>query len=302
MIKTIGIWQRLRRSPYQSSAAILIMALTFFVMGMFFVIAGFSTSLLSYFESKPQVTAFFTDKKDINSIKNLEAELKATGWVASTKYISKEEALNIYKEQNKNDPLLLEMVTADILPSSLEVQAIDPKYLSDINNILKKEPDVEEVVFQKEIVDSLLSWTTTIRKVGIIVVSVLLFVSLSILMTIIGMKIALKKEEIEILKLVGATSSYIKKPFITEGLLYGLSGALVSWVIIYLLILYALPFLSTFLNGIPPLKFASIDKYNIYIWPVSPLFMVSVLLAELAISMVVGVMGSLFALKRYMKF
>lgn len=302
MIKKIGAWQRIRRSPYQSSAAILIMTLTFLVSGIFLILTSFSSAMLSYFESKPQVTAFFSDKKDLSSIKNLQTQLKATGEVASTKFISKEEALSIYKEQNKSDPLLLEMVTADILPASLEVQATDPKFLVEINNILKKEPDVEEVVFQKDIVDALLSWTNTIRKVGLVVVTVLVVVSLSILMTIIGMKIALKKEEIEILKLVGATSSYIKKPFIIEGMLYGFIGAVLSWVIIYLLVFYITPYLSNFLNGVPSLRLTQIANYNIIIWPVSLFFMLLLLLVEILISLFVGALGSLLALNRYLKF
>lgn len=302
MIKKIGTWERLRRSPYQSLAAILIMSLTFFVTGVFFVLASFSSSLLTYFESKPQVTAFFTDKKDVNSIKNLESQLKATGFVSQTKYISKDEALSIYKEQNKNDPLLLEMVTAEILPASLEVQSADPKNLNEIYTILKKEPDVEEVVFQKEIVDSLLSWTTTIRKVGLVVVAALLFVSLTILMTIIGMKIALKKEEVEILKLIGATPSYIKNPFIVEGMLYGVIGAILSWSLVYLLILYGSPSVKSFLYGIPALNLVKVGDINIVIWPVSVTFMLILLIVEITLSALVGMLGSVFALRRYLKF
>ncbi len=300
-MKKIGIWQRIRRSPYQSLAAALMMALTFFVTGIFIVLATFSSSILSYFESKPQVTAFFTDKKDINSIKNLEAVLKATGKVATTKYISKEEALSIYKEQNKNDPLLLEMVTAEILPASLEVQATDPKYLPQVNSLLKNEPEVEEVIYQKEIVDSLLSWTNTVRKIGIVVIAVLFFVSLLILTTIIGMKIALKKEEIDILTLVGATESYIKKPFLLEGMVYGVIGTVFSWIILYSLILYISPHLSSFFRGVPDLYIATVGNYRISIWPVSPLYMFVILAVEIIAGIGIGVLGSTIALKRYLK-
>ena len=300
-MKTIGIWQRIRRSPYQSASATLIMALTFFVTGIFILLALFSSSILSYFESKPQVTAFFTDKKDINSIKNLEAALKATGKVTSTKYISKEEALAIYKQQNKNDPMLLEMVTAEILPASLEVQATDPKYLPDINAILKGEAEVEEVIYQKELVESLLSWTQNIRKIGIVVIGVLFFVSLLILTTIIGMKIALKKEEIDILTLVGATEDYIKKPFILEGMIYGIIGTAFSWIILYGLVLYITPQLANFLRGIPDLYITSFGDFPIAIWPVSPLFMILLLFVEIVAALTIGILGSTIALKRYLK-
>ena len=298
-MKTLGIWQRIRRNPYQSASAALIMALTFFVTGIFIILALFSSSILSYFESKPQVTAFFTDKKDINSIKNLEAALKATGKVTSTKFISKEEALAIYKE--KNDPLLLEMVTAEILPASLEVQATDPKFLPDINAILKGEPEVEEVIYQKELVESLLSWTNNIRKIGIVVIGVLFFVSLLILTTIIGMKIALKKEEIDILTLVGATESYIKRPFILEGMVYGAIGTIFSWIILYGLVLYITPHLGNFLLGIPDLYIAAWGSYRIAIWPISPSFMVLLLLVEIIAAITIGILGSTIALKRYLK-
>lgn len=296
------MWQRLRRSPYQSAAAILIIALTFFVTGIFFVLATFSSSVLGYFESKPQVTAFFSDKKDVNSIKNLEAQLKASDKVASTKYISKEEALAIYKEQNKDDPLLLEMVTAEILPASLEVQATDPKYLVEISTTLKNESEIEEVIYQKEIVDALLSWTNTIRKVGLVVVMVLLIVSLLILATIIGMKIALKREELDILKLVGATEGYIKKPFLIEGMIYGLIGAFISWLILYLLILYLTPFLGSFLKGVSDLKIATVANYDITIWPISIVYMLILLSVEILLGVGIGILGSVIALKRYLQF
>ncbi len=302
MIKRSGIYTTMRRNPYQSSVAILIMTLTFFVTGTFLFLSVFSSGILSYFESKPQITIFFTDKKTKESIQILSENLKASGRVSATKYVSKEDALSIYKEQNKQDPLLLEMVTADILPASLEIQAKDPHLLSEIYNSVKNEPEIEEVVYQKDIVESLLSWTNTIRKGGVIIVSVLMIVSLMTLMTVIGMKIALKREEIDILKLVGATASYIKKPFIIEGFVYGVIGATISWVLLYLLILYSTPFLGSFLSGVTTLSVFTVQSFPITIWPVSITFMLLLLVVELVIGICIGVGGSLLALRRFLKY
>jgi len=282
-------FQHIRRSPYQTLAAIGIMTLTFFVACIFFLTAAGSQVILSYFEKKPQITVFFTDEKSQASIEDLKERLKKTDKVAELEFVSKEEALKIYQEQNKDDPLLLEMVTAEILPASLEISAIDAKYLGDLAEILKEETLVEDVIYQKDVVDTLISWTSGIRWAGALLVSFLIIVSLLTILTIIGMKIALKKEEIEILKLVGAGSWFIRIPFLLEGMFYGFVGALLSWGAVYLLLWYATPFLSPFLAGIP-------------ILPVPPLFMLYLLLGMVFLASFVGGFGSFLALLRYLKY
>ncbi len=281
-------WKHVRRSPYQALAAIGIMTLTLFVSSVFFLTAATSSTVLSYFESKPQITAFFTDEKQQQEITNLEEKLKSTGQVASVKYVSKDEALAIYKEQNKNDPLLLEMVTANILPASLEVSAKDATYLGDLAKILQAEPGVQEVIYQKDVVDALIAWTSAVRKIGIVLISFLSLVSLLIILTIIGMKIALRREEIEILRLVGASNWYIRSPFLMEGAFYGALGGLISWLVSLVLVLYATPYLTSFLVGIP-------------IFLTSPLFMLGLFGGLLLAGAGLGVIGSLLAVWRYLK-
>ncbi|MBI2611230.1 ABC transporter permease [Candidatus Gottesmanbacteria bacterium] len=302
IVKSPSIFRRLRRTPYQSLAAILTMTLTFLVASMFYVMAAFSGSILSYFETRPQIIAYFTDKKDENQIKELEAKLYATQKVSQVRYISKEEALKIYREDNKDDPLLLEMVTAEILPASLEVQTTDPQYLPEINNLLNKEPEVEEVRFQEEIVDILLAWTNAVRSAGIVTVALFGVNALIVLVTIIGMKIALGRDEIDILTLIGATSWYIKKPLILQGLIYSITAAILSWGITTLVLLYVSPMLGGFLRYINKLSFFSYQGIEIAVWPISIGFIASILLVNLFIGIIVGLLGSLFALRRFLKF
>src|SRR5258706_6474267 len=148
-------WHHVRRSPYQALAAILIMMLTFLAVSVFtFLITG-SSRVITYFESKPQVTAFFKDDAKQADIDVLKSKLNATGKIASMKFVSKQDALQIYREQNKNDPLLLELVTADILPSSLEISAVNLTDLNDLSTFLKNDPSVQEVVYQKDVVNTL---------------------------------------------------------------------------------------------------------------------------------------------------
>lgn len=281
-------WRHVRRYPYQAFAAILIMTLTFFFASVFsFVVIGSST-IIAYFESKPQVTAFFKEEAKQDDIDSLKNELEQSGKVASTKFVSKEEALKIYQEQNKDDPLLLELVTADILPPSLEIAAVKITDLSSISERLRRSSIVQEVVFQKDVVATLTAWTSAIRKIGVVLVVVLSLVSIAIMATIIGMGISQKREEIEVVRLLGATGWYVRWPFIFEGVLYSVSGAIVGWGIASLGLWYSYPFLSSFLRDIP-------------LFLTSPQLLLAILGGELLLALFLGIFASFVAVLRYLK-
>jgi len=281
-------WRNIRRSPYQAFAAVFVMTLTFLFISFFTFLLYGSSKAISYFESRPQVTAFFKNeikKEDIDSLKN---NLIATNKVANIKFVSKEDALKIYREQNKDDPLLLELVTADILPASLEIATTKIEDLSAINNMLKDSPLVSEVVFQKDVVSVLTSWTNALRSIGSSFIIVLSLVSIFIMVIIIGVKISQKKQDIEIMRLIGASGWYIRWPFIFEGIFYGSVGALLGWLISSSALWYATPFLSSFLKGIP-------------IFPLPLVFIFGLLGVEIIVAVVLGVLSSFLAVLRYLK-
>ena len=281
-------WKNIRRSPYQAIGAIFIMTLTFLAVSIFtFILLG-SSRVISYFESKPQVTAFFKDEATNAQIDSLKKDVETTGKVSSTKFVSKEQALKIYREQNKNDPLLLDLVTADILPASLEVSTEKIADLAEVSSAIQKSPIVQEVIYQKDVVATLSSWTSALRKLGVAVIVILSLVSVFIMITIIGIKISQKREDIEIMKLIGANNWYIRWPFIFEGIFYGLLGALVGWVVSVGALFYATPTLSSFLRGIP-------------VFPVSPVFLLALLLVEFVLASLLGALSSYLAVLRYLK-
>jgi cell division transport system permease protein len=280
--------QHIRRSPYQSLAAVFIMILTFLSITVFAFIVFGSGAVINFFESKPQVTAFFKDTTTQQNVDGLRNQLEQTGMLAGSKYISKEQALAIYKEQNKNDPLLLDLVTADILPASLEISTKKIEDLGTVSQILQKSPYVQQVVYQKDIVSTLARWTNAIRVIGVILIVILTVVSIFIMMTVIGFKVSQKREEIEIMKLLSATNWYIRWPFMLEGILYGAAGTFLGWVIATGGLLYFSPYLESFLRGIP-------------IIPVSPLFLVGLLIGELVLAVLLGILASSLAVLRYLK-
>lgn len=282
-------WQHIRRSPYQALAAIMIMTLTLFAGVSFLLLSLGSQKLLIYLEQKPQVIVFFNDtvtKQD--QVQDIIDSLQATNKTANIKFVSKEQALEIYKERSKNDPLLLELVTANTLPASIEVSAKNVSDLPALYDIVKSAPNMEDISYQKDVVDSLIGVLDKIRKIGVGLIIFLVATALFIIITIIGMKIALRKDEIDVERLVGASSGYIRLPFLFEGLFYGIVGAVVSWTIIYATILVSTPFLSPYLSGLGLL-------------PASPVLMLEVLVLAIVSGSLVGVCGSFLAVWRYLK-
>lgn len=281
-------WTHIRRSPYQALAAILIMTLTFLTISFFTFLVFGSSHIIAFFESKPQVTVFFENEATQVEIDALAENLRASGQVSNVKFVSKKEALAIYREQNKDDPLLLDLVTEDILPASLDIAAVEVDDLTGISETLQNSELVSEVVYQKDVVDTLSSWTGALRKIGLALIIVLSSVSIFIMVTIIGFKISQKREEIEIMRLLSATNWYIRWPFVMEGILYGMMGALAGWAIASVTLIYATPFLETFLKGIP-------------ILPVSPIFLLALLGGEILLAVILGAFASFLAVLRYLK-
>lgn len=280
--------RNIRRTPFQAIAASMVMFLTFFVLLAFLLLAAGSQEALRYFESKPQVIAFFKDgttDQDVNAIQNA---LTSESRVTNTKYVSKEQALQIYRDKNKNDPTLLELVTASILPASLEISTKSPQDLEPIAAILKREPVISEVIVPEDVVQTLTSVTRIIRVVGSITVAFLMIFATLVILMIIGFKIRIRRNEIEIMRLLGASPSFIRTPFILEGLFYGLAGAISAWIVSYALLWYFTPFLQGYFGEVKLL-------------PVNPLFMLVLLGSSIGVACVVGGLGSVGAVRRYLR-
>lgn len=240
----------IRRTPYQALSAILMVMVTFVV--------GYSLSLMmlgaqiviQHFESQPQVIAFFELGTNQGQIQKLSQEIAQDPSVKEVKTVTQEEALKLYQTENQDDQLLLELVTADILPASIEVSAYKVDDLAQITTKLQKMAGIEEVVYQKDVIEVLSAWTKGIKLVGLITAGVLAFISFLTIVVLIGLKAATQKVAIGIMRFIGASRSYVKLPFIIEGALYGLMGAVVGWIISTSLALYLTPWASEFLQGI----------------------------------------------------
>lgn len=281
-------WKNMRRSPYQAVAAIFVMMSTFFIFSLFALFFYVTSEAINFFESKPQVTAFFTEEATPEEINSLEKSLGESGIVSDTKFVSKDEALEIYKEQNKDEPLLLDLVTAEILPASLEISTYNVEDLTTVSETLRKASIVEEVVFQKDVIETLTSYTTIARIIFVGLFAFLASVSMIIIITIIGVKISQKRDDIETMRLIGASKWYVRAPLLLEGMLYGLIGSLIGWLVAAILLFALTPAAVDFTKGLG-------------IFPIPPLVLLALLGVQIVLAILLGAFSSFVAVLRYLK-
>jgi cell division transport system permease protein len=283
-------WHHIRRSPFQSLIAFLVMFICFFTISTLLLTSQGMSLVLKYFETRPEVTIYLQDGLDKDTVDSLQKELSSYPDIKEIRFISKEKALDIYKEQNQDNPLLTEMVTASILPASFEISATNPEVLNQIaQNFSSKTNMVDEIIYQKNMVETILVWTRFIRKTGIIIASSTLVFTFFLVLIIIGMKITSRKEEIRISRLLGASKYYVKKSFLLEGLFYGLFGSLFGAGLVFCGTLY----FRTRINS----YFAPIDFI-----PGNIGFFAILLLAQITFGITIGYLASWIGVKRYIKY
>jgi len=236
-----------------------------------------------------------------NGLTPLMSRIISKTSVQDAQYISKNQALEIYKQSVGNDPLLLGsvtelgLVTAEILPASIEVTAKTPKDFDSIVEVLNDSDLVsttpqgqKEIDFPKDIVGELTKWTQAIRAAGIVLISALSLTSVLTIMIIISLKIASRRIEIGTLKLLGAKELFVLKPYLQESIIYGLTGALAGWLLSYIFLLYSTPFLSQRLG-------------NIIAFPVPFLVALIPLGILIIFSLILSFISSFWAVLRFLK-
>ena len=289
----------LRRTPYQTSAAFLVLFFTLLLSGILFISLSFIQGLLSYVETRPRIIVYFQIKAEDAEIRAVQKKLEATGKTEKIEYVSKKEAYNIYKEFTKDDPVLLEMTSPDILPASLEIDAKSPEYLPVLADFLKDQPGVDEVEFQKDIVQNLLNLTRNIRRAILVFFAYLLIMSIIVMATTTSFKTALKKEDIALQRLLGATNLYIRQPFIAESVFLGLFASICANVSLAIILFSLNSFLSVFLAGLPDLTI-SVMNMSLQVWPFNLMFLLTTFGITTLFGLFISLVASLAATNRYL--
>ena len=295
-------YQHIIRNGWLSFASIAIMTLTFFVISIFSFTVYSVNVILHYYESKSQIIVFFNPSAPLSYMQYVKKDIVDTGKASSIKYVSKKQAFtNFEKVLKTQNPQLANAVDLNALPPSYEISTTSLSNLEYIANILYKvkaqsKGEINNILYFKSVVQFLKKAVSIITSIGIGLIIFLSIISFVIIIITIAITINSHSEDIEIMKLVGATDTYVSGPFIIEGAFYGVIGVFISSIILYLIYLVIstsyrksvlLPILS-FFQGIP------IPQYSI-------LLLLEIIGIEILIGVVIGAISSFIAISRYLK-
>lgn len=242
----------IRRSPYQTIATIFMVQLIFFVgysVSLIFITAN---EILHFIESQPQIIAFFNLGTSNQAIEEVQQKYINNPEVKEVNVITQEEALKIYRSEHNSEPLLLELVTSEILPASIEIKAYNLNALGSIKSELENIESIEEVSLQEDIIETLKSWMTIARTSGLVISSILAVVAFLSIMIIIALKAYHQKSAIAVMRLLGASKSFVKLPFMLEGSIYGLVGSLFGWLLSMGALFSVMPKVEQLLSSVLP--------------------------------------------------
>jgi cell division transport system permease protein len=228
-------WQGFWRNALMSLAATATMVLMLLLLAGFWILRTGLQAGIDYTESKVEVVADLKNEAKDDQVEGVQAALLEMPEVDAVEYVSKEEALARYRatlqEQGEED--LTRYLDANPLPASLEVKLVDPSIFGNVVEFLRADPAVEKVKEGQKTVDSLLAITNVLSTAGTVVLVIIAFIVLFIIVNTIRLAVVARAEEIEIMRLVGASDAFIRWPFVFEGAMVGFLGAVLTLGLLY---------------------------------------------------------------------
>ncbi len=287
-----------RRNWVMSLGAVITIYLSLLLVGISLATGIIVNEIVNSVEEKVTIQIFLKDGAATEDVQALQAFVDTDPLVDTTNYTSKEEALEKFKEQMAESPEILEQIEDNPLPASLDVTLNDPREVQTMVDKIKTSelfiavadrPDDPEqsLKYGQQVVDKLFAFTRVIRIVEVVFIIMLAVVSLIFINNTIRLAIYARRKEIGIMRLVGASNWFIRTPFLMEGVIQALIGALLAIGSIAALQAALLPRLRE------TLPFLAVN--------LSSGTLVQLSLILVASGMLIGLVGSGFALRRYLR-
>jgi len=293
-------WINFTRSGVVSMASVLIMTITLFVITSLIFLQAILFSSLDQIKNKVDITIYFNLNSPENKIVTLKETLEKLPEVASVSYISAEDALSRFRKRHANDYLIiqaLEELDENPLSAYLNIKAKEASQYEGIVKFLQGDSAlardsagiIEKINYNqnKVIIDRLVAIIDGAKKLGMGVTALLVLISIIIVFNTIRLTIYISREEIGIMKLVGASSKYVRGPFVVEGAIYGLIATVIAIAIFF-------PVTLWFGNNMT--NFLGLNLYQYYLSNFFQIFGI-VLLSGLGL----GVISSTLAISKYLK-
>ena len=281
-------WQNFWRNAAVSLASVLIVWVVLLALGTLLLVLHSLDRIVALEKERASVlSVFLADNTPLSSAMDFKMQLEQDPRISSVTYLSKDQALQRFNTSLPID--VFESLGGNPLPASLEVRAKDIRDLAEIDRMVRMSPLLDKsppTSFEASIIDKIILLARVAGISGLALVIGLTGLSVFIIMLTIRTAIYLRRKEIEVMKLVGATDWFVRWPFLVEGMLTGLGGALLAVVIVGLGYRPAVLNLQSLLFFVPLFY--------------DPAFLRLVLAAMLAFGLLLGSFGSYLGVRRFL--
>jgi len=282
------------RNRLLSLATTVIIVLALFIISVFSLAIIVANKAASTLKDKVDLTVYLKDADTDDQVSALEDIIKSRPEVKSVNFTSKDQALAAWKQSHADNSDIANVIseTDNPLPRSFEIQTTVPEQIETVANFLDNQDYaslIQEISYKKtkDIVDRLVKITGFIRTLGLSLSLIFMLVSVLIVYNTLRLTIYSRSDEIEIMKLVGASDSYVRAPFMIEGMAYGLLGAIISSIIFYTVYKVTLPPAESYLGIVGLMSSLSESLWLI-------------IASQFVIGLMMGAVCSLVAMRQYL--
>jgi len=284
------------RNGLMSFAALGIMTFSLYLIGMLVFLSLAGNLIFKNLEEKANISVYFKPDVEEEAILKVQKEIEENNQVLSAIYISKEQALADFRADNADEPIILESleeIGENPLLASLTIQAKDPNQFPAIYETINQSAwseNLSRINYEKnkDLIDKIVSSVKTAKKTGFILGAIFCFISILIIFNAVRLTIYNQKQEIEIKRIVGATHVYIRLPYLFEGVFYALGGAIAALLLIILTVKIADPYFSDKILG---------QGLNNFFWQ----NLLNIFYFQLLLGIILGILSSLIAIRKYLK-
>jgi len=278
--------KNLRLNMLMSFTAITTTAVCVTILGVALLVSAHIQGIIRNVGQDVTISAFFPENASQETIDGILSSVQGYPEVSESTYVSKEEALERWKETFSDQPDIASGIGSDVLPASIELQLNDPRDSGAVAEKLRSEGFEEgDLNYPQRTIDNL-NWYTG-YMVWALRVATLLFLIASILLisNAIRLSIFARRKEIEVMKLVGASDTFVRTPFVLEGLVQGLLGASLAAVVVVWANSLFVDWAQSYLFSV------SSESVNAF----------GLMLILIAVGVLIGVAGSYFSVRRFLK-
>lgn len=292
----VGFW----RNAFVSLAAVFVMTVALFVIGSTILLDQLLGVSLQNIQSKVDINVYFVTSAEEESILSLKNSLEALPEVAEVTYTSSNEALELFRQRHKNDETIiqgLDELNENPLGATLAIRARETSQYEGISQFLEdkksnqtpQEPLIDEINFvkNKNAIDKLTSIIGAVERSSLVTMAFLIVASILITFNTIRLAIYTTREEISVMRLVGASNTFIRGPFMLQGTMYGLIAGVLAILLLYPILLWIGPETEVFF------------EFNIFTYFVSEFTRIFGLIVGLG--MALGLVSSILAVSRYLR-